>query len=58
MIMLFTYKTYIQHQYIVFSFDPETLTEPRHPLAWQPFGAGPRTCIGMRFALLEAKMTV
>uniref|UniRef100_A0A914VYX4 Cytochrome P450 n=1 Tax=Plectus sambesii TaxID=2011161 RepID=A0A914VYX4_9BILA len=39
-------------------FDPETLSEPRHPLAWQPFGAGPRICIGMRFALLEAKMTV
>lgn len=43
-------------------FDPERFSpsaaKDRHPFAWLPFSLGPRMCIGMHFALYEAKMVL
>ncbi|GFX24999.1 cytochrome P450 9e2 [Trichonephila clavipes] len=56
---------YAMHYDPEFFPDPETFNperfmegyEPKHPqYAYLPFGAGPRNCLGMRFALLEIKM--
>ncbi|GFG30951.1 hypothetical protein Cfor_07734, partial [Coptotermes formosanus] len=43
-------------------FDPERFSDDNkhniNPLTYLPFGIGPRSCIGNRFALMEAKLAL
>jgi cytochrome P450 len=45
-----------------FYFDPERFAPENRDkiieMTYMPFGDGPRNCIGRRFALMEAKMTL
>ncbi|TEA25188.1 hypothetical protein DBR06_SOUSAS1010070 [Sousa chinensis] len=44
------------------TFDPERFTaeaqQRQRPFTYLPFGAGPRSCLGVRLGLLEAKLTL
>nr|XP_039269241.1 cytochrome P450 3A5-like [Styela clava] len=43
-----------------YKFKPERMRDMSQidPMVYQPFGAGPRNCIGSRFALMEIKMSL
>ena len=45
------------HEFRPERFLPENKTAAMN-FSWQPFGAGPRNCIGMRFAQIEMKLTL
>ena len=64
--MVYMYPYALQHDPDVYpnpeTFDPDRILadgkEPRNPYTYLTFGQGPRNCIGMRFAQLQAKVAL
>eukprot|EP00794_Sanderia_malayensis_P012110 gene12110-13361_t len=63
----FGIATFMVHRHPDFWDDPDDFkperflkenTTKRHPFAYIPFSAGPRNCIGQKFALLEEKIVL
>ena len=42
---------------LVHRFHPDEKAN-HHPMSHMPFGWGPRNCVGLRFAMMEAKMAM
>lgn len=41
-------------------YDPDRFSSDahHHPFSWQPFGAGPRACLGRNFSILEQRLVL
>jgi cytochrome P450 len=57
------YSIYLSHRHPAFwssplQFDPDRFETRHYPFAFVPFGGGARTCIGMNYALYEAKVVL
>ncbi|KAK5641881.1 hypothetical protein RI129_010428 [Pyrocoelia pectoralis] len=63
-VMMVTYGMHMDEKYFPNPdrFDPERFNKENRknitPYTYMPFGLGPRSCIGNRFALLEAKILI